>query len=134
MSVRNPLPCQVDNAETYLGTEQLRYFKDKLLLWRSELCARLKGCCAEAMNEGLPDWIDSASLRTQMELSLGDRERSLQSILQVDEALERIAAGSYGYCAISGEEIGIERLTAMPTARYCIETQNDIERRSRRFR
>jgi DnaK suppressor protein len=84
-------------------------------------------------SESLPDWIDSASLSTQVALTWADRERSLDLIRQIDAALERIASGTYGYCRESGEEIGIERLMALPTAQYCVETQRDLERRKRRF-
>ncbi len=39
----------------------------------------------------------------------------------VSEALERIDAGSYGICEVSGEDIELERLNANPAARTCVE-------------
>ena len=39
---------------------------------------------------------------------------------QIDEALLRIEAGSYGRCLSCGGPIGMQRLRAVPEARYCI--------------
>lgn len=39
----------------------------------------------------------------------------------VKRALDKIEAGTYGNCEISGEPIEIERLHANPAARTCIE-------------
>jgi DnaK suppressor protein len=127
--------CPVTVSDkTYLTEAQLNEFKDYLLAWRSELCQALPGRQDDALAERLPDWVDSAALSTQIELSMVDRARAMELIRQIDAALGRIAAGTYGYCAISGEEIGIDRLRALPTAVYCVETQNEIERRKRRLR
>ena len=125
--------CQAIVYRNYLSAAQLRFFRDRLRRWRQEQCQRLTGRSLAVPSESLPDWIDSASLSTQVALTWADRERSLDLISQIDAALERIASGTYGYCRESGEEIGIERLMALPTAQYCVETQRDLERRKRRF-
>ena len=41
-------------------------------------------------------------------------------IAEIDEALERLAAGIHGTCAGCGGAIGDERLAAMPTTQACI--------------
>lgn len=41
-------------------------------------------------------------------------------IADLDRALARVAAGSYGRCETCGGDIGAERLTARPSARTCI--------------
>ena len=38
------------------------------------------------------------------------------TLAQIDAALERLHEGSYGYCLETGDEIGIRRLLANPTA------------------
>ena len=38
----------------------------------------------------------------------------------VDEALARLDAGTYGQCSRCGNEISTDRLEAMPAARHCI--------------
>jgi len=52
-------------------------------------------------------------------------------IAKIDEALRRIADGSYGYCEDTGEPIGIARLDARPTATLSLEAQERHERRER---
>lgn len=42
----------------------------------------------------------------------------------VRDALFRIKNGTYGKCEKCGQQIGIGRLLAMPTARYCLSCSN----------
>lgn len=64
-----------------------------------------------------------------------EREKNLSIIESLNEeiddaraALRRIEEGTYGKCEIDGEDIGKERLEAMPTARYCLRHQEETER------
>lgn len=41
-------------------------------------------------------------------------------LADVDAALARIAAGTYGYCELCGQPVAPDRLLARPTARTCI--------------
>jgi RNA polymerase-binding protein DksA len=41
-------------------------------------------------------------------------------LVEIDAALERVAAGTYGTCEQCGEPIGEDRLEARPVARTCI--------------
>ncbi len=43
-------------------------------------------------------------------------EREQDQLMQIDNALRRIAEGSYGYSEVSGKPIPVERLEALPTA------------------
>lgn len=59
---------------------------------------------------------------TQDQVHVQDEKRAellLEEIRQIDEALERIDAGTYGLCQVDGEPISDERLQAKPWARYC---------------
>jgi DnaK suppressor protein len=49
-------------------------------------------------------------------------------MVQVDEALERMDAGTYGICRRCGKPINPERLEAFPYVAYCIECQSLLER------
>ena len=47
---------------------------------------------------------------------------SLQSQLkEVERALEKMGAGTYGACEVCGRDIAEPRLEAMPTTRFCID-------------
>jgi DnaK suppressor protein len=43
-----------------------------------------------------------------------------ERIAEVDDALRRVDAGSYGICERCGQPIAGERLAARPFARYCM--------------
>ena len=69
-----------------------------------------------------------------MDLKLKTRDRSRKLIYKIDDALERINNGTYGYCEQTGEEIGLRRLEARPIATLSIEAQEWHERMERRGR
>jgi RNA polymerase-binding transcription factor DksA len=46
----------------------------------------------------------------------------------IEHAMHRLDAGSYGRCEACGGEIGEERLAARPMARFCIDDQKQAER------
>lgn len=47
-------------------------------------------------------------------------EQAEQHLTDIDAAQERVAAGTYGVCAVCGEPIPEERLEARPTATTCV--------------
>jgi DnaK suppressor protein len=47
---------------------------------------------------------------------------------EIDHALERLDAGTYGRCEACGREIDAARLAARPMARFCIDDQKLAER------
>ena len=66
---------------------------------------------------------------TRLESSLTERGQIL--LRQIDEALERIDAGTFGECERCGNDIGPGRLKAMPTAALCIDCATALEKRQR---
>ena len=59
------------------------------------------------------------------------RDRVEKTIVQINAALRRLDEGSYGYCLVSGEEIGLPRLHAYPIATLSVEAQEQLENRQR---
>ena len=53
-----------------------------------------------------------------------------ETLEKIDEALDRLAAGEYGYCTDCGEEIPSKRLQALPFAVRCRDCEEAIENRS----
>lgn len=62
-------------------------------------------------------------------LSLLSQEQD--ALFEIDEALKRIAKGTYGTCEMSGKSIPKARLEARPFARFTVECQNEIEKKNR---
>lgn len=116
--------------EPYMNAEQLAYFRSKLLKWREELqketVETLHHMQEESLNE--PDTNDRASTETDRSLELRTRDRERKLILKINQALDRIEAGNYGYCEETGVPIGIARLDARPIATLCLEAQEIHER------
>jgi DnaK suppressor protein len=71
--------------------------------------------------------IASATLDREIDYSLG--EGAGQHLAEIDAALKRIDDGTFGTCTEGGEEIGQERLEAMPWASLCIDHARQREAR-----
>ncbi|MGC8873424.1 MAG: TraR/DksA family transcriptional regulator [Chloroflexia bacterium] len=56
---------------------------------------------------------------------LGNLRRTLE---QVEAALRRLSAGTYGLCEVCGEPIDRARLEALPYAAQCVNCQRRLER------
>ena len=82
----------------------------------------------ESADDGTEDIVDRANNAYNRELmfSLSDSER--QMVLQIEAALARMDAGTYGRCANCGNAIAIRRLEAVPYARFCIDCQELAEK------
>ena len=85
-----------------------------------------------ASRETFPDPTDRASLEGNRNLTLRIRDRERKLITKIDEALGRIADGSYGVCEDCGGAIGVERLRARPVTTLCIACKSEQEASERR--
>ena len=74
---------------------------------------------------------DTASISYGREFSMGLAERQQKYLEQIDEALERIDAGTYGICKVTGELIPIERLEEVPVAKYSVKGKELLEKQKR---
>lgn len=97
-------------------SEQMTHLKAR----RAELKAELSDIEARLDDEPSKDWEDRATERQSDEVleSLGTHD--LSELRQIDAALARIADGTYGDCMKCGEEIGAERLSALPATPFCM--------------
>ena len=122
--------------EEFMNPRQLEYFRQKLLRWRAELLAESSETLQHLKEESLlkPDITDRASLETERAIELRTRDRERKLIAKIDEALERIKDGSYGYCEETNEPIGLRRLEARPTATLSLDAQERHERMERTHR
>jgi len=74
-----------------------------------------------------PDPTDRAALETDRNFTLRIRDRERRLITKIREAIERIEAGTYGYCEICGGEISEKRLIARPVTTMCIACKSRQE-------
>jgi RNA polymerase-binding transcription factor DksA len=73
---------------------------------------------------GVGDRDDEALRLYDREEDLDSDERDTQNLQQVNKALARIEAGSYGLSEVSGKPIPIERLEAVPSATTLVNEES----------
>jgi DnaK suppressor protein len=133
MLVSLPPDYKPREDEDFMNSLQQEYFRQKLLRWRQDLL-REAGETLSSLSEGgisEPDLTDRASVETDRALELRTRDRARKLISKIDQALERLENGTYGYCEETGEPIGLRRLEARPIATLSIEAQERHERMER---
>lgn len=117
----------------YMNPEQLEYFRRKLLLIKSELEESIKNSSKEIKIESeVIEEVEKSSRAVARDFEIQNRARNLDMIRKINQALERINDGSYGYCQETEEPIGVKRLEANPVALFCLEVQMEIEREGKR--
>lgn len=129
--VKLPPNYKPTEKETYMNPVMQEYFRQKLEAWKAEIIKESDATLQELQDEGglqEPDIADRASVETEVALELRARDRQRKLISKIDEALERIKNGEYGYCEETGDPIGIKRLEARPIATLSIEAQERHER------
>ncbi|MBF0246896.1 MAG: RNA polymerase-binding protein DksA [Alphaproteobacteria bacterium] len=136
MNVTLPPDYKPSDKEEFMNPMMLEYFRQKLLEWKSELLKESNETLEHLQEGGImePDIADRASIETDRALELRTRDRARKLIGKIDEALERIADGSYGYCEDTHEPISIPRLEARPIATLSIDAQERHERMEKTHR
>jgi DnaK suppressor protein len=127
---------QPSKKEDFMNPVMAEYFRQKLLTWRSELLTESNETLQSLQEGGIqaPDISDRASIETDRSLELRNRARARKLISKIDEALERIANGEFGYCDETSEPISLSRLEARPIATLTIEAQERHERMEKTHR
>jgi DnaK suppressor protein len=128
-----PQDYRPSDSEEFMNPQQQAYFRHKLFRWRQELLREAEDTLASLSAGGIneADLTDRASVETDRALELRTRDRARKLISKIDQALERLDNGTYGYCEETGEPIGLRRLEARPIATLTVEAQERHERMER---
>ena len=118
-------------SEKYMCEKHKAYFKKKLNEWKTEIIktnneALYNGSLDD--NSVSADIVDQASSYTDKTVEMKAISRQIKLISKIDQALTRIKDGAYGFCAETGEPIGLKRLIARPVAELCIAAQEKHEK------
>ena len=118
-------------SEKYMCEKHKAYFKKKLNEWKTEIIKTNN----EALYNGSlddngisADIVDQASSYTDKTVEMKAINRQIKLISKIDQALTRIKDDTYGFCAETGEPIGLKRLIARPVAELCIAAQEKHEK------
>jgi DnaK suppressor protein len=77
--------------------------------------------------ESCADDNEYASRVSEYNMNLVMRERDSRKLADLEDALRRIDSFDFGCCEECGEDIGLARLKAQPTARLCVKCQEALE-------
>ena len=123
-----------DSPDNYMSEVQLKFFKNRLESLANELLQNADETTEHLRETALvPDPADRASIEEEHSLELRTRDRERKLLKKIEEAILRIDKKEYGYCLETGEEIGLERLLARPTATLSLEAQQRREKRQKQF-
>ena len=99
-------------------------YKKTLLALKGRLAGTVSGMRREALEkEGAPSLDALADHGTDLfdqDLTLSLLENEQETIQAIDEALQRLALGSYGACEHCSKPISKARLDALPHAKLCL--------------
>jgi len=135
-------PDQLSDAEVmamsdkeYMNDAQMAFFRVKLVILKQGILANA-GETTEHLREDtvvVPDPADRATIEEEHALELRTRDRERKLLKKIEQSIQRIDSGDYGYCDETGEPIGVGRLLARPTANLSLEAQQRRELKQKMF-
>ncbi len=128
-------PYQEVTGEEYMNRKQQEHFRVILLQRKKEFMNEMERTVHHLQDEAInfSDPNDRATQEEAFSLELRTRDRELKYIKNIEDALQRIDEGEYGYCEGCGVEIGVRRLEARPTATLCIDCKTLDEIREKQM-
>ena len=120
---KKPSAYKPKKKEKYMSAAMKKHFREILVNWREDLRDEMQKTFEHLKDKGEKpaDDLDRASQEEEFafELRTRDRERKLTNKISI--SLDKIKNDDYGWCDSCGDEIGIKRLEARPTATHCID-------------
>ena len=98
---------------------------------RGELMELRETLVEDARETTQPPGREAADFATEefnRELVLAELSHNQDALYEIDAALARIEAGTYGICEGSGKAIPASRLKALPSARFTCEVERKLEK------
>ena len=119
----------------YMNEKQMAFFRLKLLQLKMDIL-NSAGETTEHLRADtvvVPDPADRATIEEEHALELRTRDRERKLLKKIEQSIQQIDAGDYGYCDETGEPIGVQRLLARPTATLSLEAQQRRELKQKMF-
>ena len=125
--------------DSVMKNKRLQQLRDLLEEKKHALVAQLRTSLGEQRSE---------DVRMSFELAQDDGDKSVEEHMRhvqasvqsikseqldlIEQALEKLAAGTYGICAECGCEIPLQRLEIQSFASYCVACQEEIDKMTKR--
>lgn len=125
--------------KTHLSAKELKEYKEKLINLKEEVMGKIKEISEDTLMKSQKDIsgdmsgyglhiADVASDNYERDFSLGLVSDERKVLLEIEEALKRIEAKTYGECIICEKPIASIRLKALPYAKCCKKCQEKMEK------
>ena len=115
-----------------LTAAQLSKLRQRLQAEQTRLRGSATISLVREAQERSADEMDEAEASLVQHEALGRASHDQSHLAEIQRALARIDAGTYGVSELSGEPIGYDRLAAVPWASFTAAEQEELERASRR--
>ena len=126
-------PYKPKKNEKYMSAAMKKHFIAVLLQWREHLREEMQKTFDHLKTKGetYADPVDRASQEEEFDFELRTRDRERKLTNKIAISIEKIKQDDYGWCDSCGDEIGVKRLEARPTATHCIhcKTLDEIKER-----
>ena len=110
----------------------IQYFKRMLEERKAQILKNISGSSRELdglQNSGeVMDEGDFAAVSTDNMINEEIMAAQQRELREIEEALMKIAQGTYGVCEMCEEPIGVQRLKVKPFAKYCITCRQIAEK------
>ncbi len=119
----------------YMNATQMAFFRLKLVQLKNEVLSNASETTEHLREDTVvvPDPADRATIEEEHALELRTRDRERKLLKKIEQSIQRIDDGDYGYCDETGEAIGVGRLLARPTASLSLAAQERREIKQRMF-
>ena len=119
----------------YMNDKQMGVFRLKLSILKQDILNSASDTTEHLREDTVvvPDPADRATIEEEHALELRTRDRERKLLKKIEQSINRIDAGDYGYCDETGEPIGVGRLLARPTAMLSLEAQQRRELKQKMF-
>jgi DnaK suppressor protein len=116
-------------GESYMNPKQLNYFREKIVEMQANISEKFNETMREIREKEFreADLCDRSDASVFKEMKLKACQHYRHLLAQNELALRRIEEGTFGYCRITGDEIGLKRLEALPHAMLSVDAQEMIE-------
>jgi RNA polymerase-binding transcription factor len=115
----------------------LKKARETLETMRGQILHSVKSEVQEGREQTKDEGMDTYDLASdardrEIDVILTDRER--EKLIAIDDALNRVAEGSYGVCESCESDIAEARLEALPFTRLCVNCQAEREKEAKSMR
>lgn len=119
--------------EPFMNPRQKEYFRRRLLALRDTLQQHALDTLGHLKKDSLheADETDQAVLEEELYETLALRNREAKLLVKIDEALERLENGTYGFCVETGAPIDLKRLEVRLVATHCVAEKEKLETQHR---